>query len=360
MQSIAGQTKKHAALVLTFVAVVTIAAPSHLQAQNVWDKLKQGVKQAEQQQPKQQQAPQQQQQTAAQSATASYQPVAASSGANGSEPDSSCCTAEAMKKMAADASFLDIVGIKLGMTPQQATAAIKAHNPALHIYQVDLRLTHPGSHSFQRVPHFIVACNNCPGKNVPVGAEVITLEFTTPPNAPLLAVATRYTNFEPTLMANLVSSVEKKYGPEFHGSGSNRVWLYEPGGKPVTASSSAINQCAYGGASAVLMGAWPATPNGGAYLPEDRDAGGLDIDSFTGFMTEGRVIAQCMPYSVVWTDLYYDNGPNTQVQHVFVRIASNGLAYAAQRSSHDWLQAEADAQAKAAHDAAAKRTGTTF
>ena len=39
-----------------------------------------------------------------------------------------CCSPDALKKIAASAGFLDIVGIKLGMTPDQAFAAVKAFN----------------------------------------------------------------------------------------------------------------------------------------------------------------------------------------------------------------------------------------
>jgi len=36
-----------------------------------------------------------------------------------------CCSPAAMKQIATSLGFIDIVGIKLGMTPQEAVAAIK-------------------------------------------------------------------------------------------------------------------------------------------------------------------------------------------------------------------------------------------
>ena len=42
-----------------------------------------------------------------------------------------CCNAAAQSKLAATLGFVDIVGIKLGMTPSQVTAALKANSPTL-------------------------------------------------------------------------------------------------------------------------------------------------------------------------------------------------------------------------------------
>lgn len=58
--------------------------------------------------------------------------------------------------------------------------------------------------------------------------------------------------------------------------------------------------------------------------------------------------------------LFTDMGPDTQMIQILVTMRSGALNCASIRSSHDWLQAEADAKAKAAHDAAAQRTGTIF
>lgn len=279
-------------------------------------------------------------------------------------PDSSCCTPEAIKKMAADekASGPDIVGIKLGMSPQEAIAAIKAHNPALKITALNMRLIHPGSNTFQRVPHEIVACNACSG-GMQVGKELIILLFTLPPNPPVLAIVSRYTDFEPTLTGNLVSGLDKKYGPEYPG-GSRRQWLYDSSGKPITNPTETATWCA-GSQDMTMLG---DDAHGGAVPRLDSDVGTMEIGSFVTFLDHlsgqmmNRHWAQnpCVPYTLVDSEVYVDNGPNTQMRNVFVSMSSGGLVYASERSMHDWLQAEADAQAKAAHDAAAQRTGTTF
>jgi len=351
-----------------FLAAAVCSAPLHAQFQNPITAAKDAYNKARQQQQQQQQ----QNQNGQKPPGNGTQPQGASSQQAGSAvvsaPDGSCCTAEAMKKIAAQ-SGPDIVGIRVGMTPQEGVAAIKAHNPGLKLYQVNLRLEHPGSTSFEAVPHEIVACNNCSGRAMQVGAEVIVLELTPPPNPPLVAVVTRYTNFEPTLSANLVSGLEKKYGAEYPGP-DPRAWLYDASGKVVTAQSEAAKWCASGQNMTLVRdsGGWAGTAHGGSYPEQGRDDGSMNIDSFAIIQRDLIGVPQapqlgeapCMPYTLVTSDMYMSNGPNMQKTSVFVRMASGGLIYAAQRATHDWLQAEADAKVKAAHDAAAQRTGTTF
>jgi len=257
------------AIFTLLVAATLFSSALHAQIQNPIQAAKDAYKKATQKpQPQQQQNPQQ---TAANTGSTASGPSAASPVAG--TPDSSCCTAEAMKKIAAQ-SGPDIVGIKVGMTPQEGIAAIKAHNPALKLYQVNMRLEHPGSTSFQTVPHEIVACNNCSGKALHAGAEVIVLELTPPPNPPLVAVVTRYTNFEPTLAGNLVSGLEKKYGTEFPGI-DPRTWLYDTSGKSVTTPSESAKWCAAGQSMKLVptAGGWAETAHGGAYPQQGQDDG---------------------------------------------------------------------------------------
>ena len=340
------------ASLLTFVLVVPFGLSA--QIQNPIKAAKDAYNRAKQQAAQQQKSQQTAQQRPA------YQPAAATVSSSTSGPDSSCCTAPAMKNLATQAGAVDMVGIKLGMTPQQATAAIKAHNPALRMYVVNLRLYHPGVANFVTVPHFIVATNNPPGRTLPVGQEVILLEFTTPPNSPLLVLASRYTTFAPTLAGNLVNELDKKYGPEYPSTGTRpRSWLYDSNGRPVTASSPVTDRCV-----TMNMG-----PLGGQHqtahvdLPQPGfDRGTLDVDTYkTAEAAATAPSPECMPYSVVQAETLFTNlGPNSQMIQILVTITSGGLNYASFRSSHDWLQAEADAKAKAAHDAAAQRTGTCF
>lgn len=351
-----------------------------VRAQSIWNKMKVATLQQEckqgnqsacqslarQGQPQSGQQPQQapkQQQPAAEPSHAGYQPVPASAQSANGEPDSSCCAADAMKKMAAAAGFLDVVGIKLGMTPQQATAAIRAHNPALTVKQVTIRLSHPGVNGFDRVPHYIVGYN----AEKPAGWEVIVVEFTTPPNAPVVAAISRFTNFEPTIVANLVNGLDKKYGEEYPRSGNfPRVWLFDQNGKSVTTQSQAADTCI-----ALVPGVLPGGLQAGggftAIAAQNFDGpGAMDVNTYrafpiSDFTATSTPKSACTPYTWVWTNnLETALAPNSQSVNVTVTIGSGALAYAAERSTHDWLQAEADAKIKAAQDAASKSTGTTF
>jgi hypothetical protein len=113
-------------------------------------------------------APQPRTQPGSQSAntSATTQPSGSSSGTagNSAEPQaadavtSDCCSAEAKKKIAESLSYLDIVGVKLGMTPKEAFAAIHAYNPKMKIDIINSRMeppTAPGT--FVRVPHYAIA-----------------------------------------------------------------------------------------------------------------------------------------------------------------------------------------------------------
>jgi len=76
----------------------------------------------------------------------------------GTAPLGDCCSPDTMKHIAGSVGFIDIAGIKLGMTPEQAFAAVKAFNPKLKIDIINARLE-PGDApgTFKRVPQFAVA-----------------------------------------------------------------------------------------------------------------------------------------------------------------------------------------------------------
>jgi hypothetical protein len=143
---------------------------------------------------------------------------------------------DAMKKIAATVpGNLDILGIKLGMTPQQATAAIKAANPNLKIEILNTRLQRPGIPNFTRVPRWIVAHNLGATPNSffrkDGSAEVIGIEFTTPPGHSVVAKIVRQVTFptdQPVMASNLIEALDKKYGedqvfPDGSGSSTRRA-----------------------------------------------------------------------------------------------------------------------------------------
>src|SRR5262249_61639787 len=62
---------------------------------------------------------------------------------------------DAMRKLAQTVPKLDIVGIKLGMSPQEAMAAIRAADPKLKIDVINTTLQRPGVQQRDLVPHWI-------------------------------------------------------------------------------------------------------------------------------------------------------------------------------------------------------------
>ena len=124
------------------------------------------------------------------------------------------------KKIAESLSYLDIVGVKLGMTPKEAFAAIHAYNPKMKIDIINSRMeppTAPGT--FVRVPHYAIARIVGPpgrGLNAPENiyapdgsAERIGLEFTTPPYPAVVARVTRIVTF-PTTQPVVASNLSKR------------------------------------------------------------------------------------------------------------------------------------------------------
>ncbi len=79
------------------------------------------------------------------------QPTLVASAAAPADPQASsaaggdCCSADAQKQLAAPLGFVDIVGVKLGMTPAQVTAAFKAYSPNLRVQLFSERMIMPSN-----------------------------------------------------------------------------------------------------------------------------------------------------------------------------------------------------------------------
>jgi hypothetical protein len=256
-----------------------------------------------------------------------------------------CCSPEAIKKAAASASFLDIVGVKLGMTPREAAAALRAYNPNLKIDTINSRLEHPSTPgTFVRVPHFIIA------RTLPFDAgkgtiEAIALKFSTPPSPPVLTMMSRFTAFQqgqPVMASTLTEALRKKYGTEYQHTGE-RIWLYDANGKPLAGASTTAENCA-------LAHAFPWDSQ---TIPDPtRDAGTINIT----YADDGEPQPACAAYSFVrTTGISSFIAPNSPVIQMTVTIGSGALINASLKATHDWLQAEAEGKAKQQQDATAKR-----
>ena len=303
-------------------------------AKDAYNKAKRAAQQQKQQQQQQQQRQQPgQQQAPAQSGSAA--------------PGGDCCSPEALKKIAASFGFVDIVGIKLGMTPEQATAVIRAYKPTLKIEVLNTRLFHPGSDQFLRVPRYISAQE----PNSKNGYESITVEFTQPPSPPLVSKIERYVQMpvgQPVMASSMLESLRKKYGQDNFSQNDARAWIYDLSGKlPVRLPNTAV-YCTN-----------PLELVRGTGQPQ-ADYGELSVD------TAERDVAYnlntpgyyCMPYvAVVARPVGEAVAPNTQLIQLTVTLQSGELVYNSAKATYNWLKAEADAKAKEQEDTAKSRTG---
>jgi hypothetical protein len=362
--------RKSALAVVLVASLSVLSASAQIQnpikaAKDAYNKAKQQQQQEKQQQQGQQQnqqpQPQQQSRQPDQSQTAAAQPVT-STKAPAAQPASAspdagadCCSPEAMKKVAASIGFVDIVGIKLGMTPEQAVAAVKAYNPNLKIENLTSRLEHPSGPlgNFVRVPHMINAYTANTRQDLgPV--EWIAMQFTLPPGPPLLAKVQRYTGFlasQPVLASNLIESLRKKYG---QANSQGNMWVYDSNGKLLTRVGNPQEGCAHDGMATGVAGG-----GSGPHPPPGETGVGVNLNNTSNsqlyFLPEAG--PDCVP--LVWVaarGLAEDVAPNSQQSSLTVTMESGALMNMSLKATHAWLQAEADAKIKQDNDAAAARS----
>jgi hypothetical protein len=157
-----------------------------------------------------------------------------------------CCTAAAIQKLAGTLGFVDIVGIKLGMTPEEAIAAIKASNPKL---KIDILRTEvvAGGQRLTPEPRWIIAHTGAPDGT----AESIGIELTMPHGAPQVVGKivrwVQFANTAPVAAPNLVDAMKKKYGAtESLDDNGNLYWVFDASGKQVKLSKGEQGQCVPG------------------------------------------------------------------------------------------------------------------
>ncbi|HEX3107306.1 MAG TPA: hypothetical protein VHQ22_22920 [Terriglobales bacterium] len=337
------------ALAVFMFAGILQVLPAGAQFQNPIRAAKDAYNKAKQQSQQQKQQGQAQNQQSAPTQTASAAQPAASQTSSADLGD--CCSADAQAKAAAAASFLDIVGIKLGMTPQQVTAAVNAYDSSLKIEVLTARLYHPTKVNFDPVPHYMFV-HSVNQRQQTGQVERIVVEFTTPPGHPVVEEVQRYIIFplgQPVLSSNLLGSLRKKYGQENSGSPDQPVWVYDSNGKLLSQVSGTQASCGPGG---------NLTDVGNQFLgdPTTHDARETISLASTGSVLQNSLTPACLQYGYVqaWP---LGPTPNTQVIQMNVAIRSGALVYGSVKGTHDWLQAEADAKAKQDQNAASQRSG---
>ncbi len=297
-------------------------------------------------------------------------PSAAAQGAGQGTPPGDCCSPEAMKKVAASLGFIDIVGIKLGMTPQQAFTAVKAFNPNLKIDIVNGRLE-PGDApgTFKRVPQFAVAhtvgrqanpLSPVPYTLADGSSDAIMMEFTIPPSPPLVGQIVRTVTFpegQPVVASTLLGALEKKYGQEIVAEAYTRAWVFDASGKLLTrrltqpehSCFSGTGFDAFGYGSGIPGPAAPGAAVSDSPSPIDLSSTGANLSREKGLTCSALTFA--MEYGIGEGTL-----PDTQMPSITVAIDSPALLYASRQSTRDWLQAQREAKARRQDDAAEQRS----
>lgn len=264
-----------------------------------------------------------------------------------------------MKQIAASLGFIDIVGIKLGMTPQEAVTAIKAYNRDLKLETLTARLYPSGPlGNFVKVPYSINAHTvNTNTTNGPI--EWIALRFTTPPNPPMVAKIVRYTGFpagQPVMAANLLDSLRKKYGQDNMDDGSYRGWVYDNSGKLLGRTLSSLEK---GGC---VGDAEASSVAGGGPGDHPRGESGVNIDLNSTNVSQANFDPERAPVCVplvfaAASSVGSSYAPNSQQVQMTVILESGALMYNSTKATHDWLQTQSDARTKQQIDDTKQRTG---
>ena len=249
------------------IAVLGLA-PALAPAQSVLDKLKSKVDQlnkAGQKQTQPQQQGQPQQPPPSQSRTAG------SPAPNAAQPEASAAPGD-VAALAASAGFVDVAGLKPGMTVKDTMLALRALNPNLTITPQTFRLPGFGD---QDLLDTVLAFSAG-------GQESITLAFTVAPGPEVLWGMRRLMKFaenERPVSGNVLAELQKKYGPEAAVIGPRlHVWTFDARG---TRQSVNPTYFMVGNCNAVVTGIQADISNGynkRGYGPTGKES---DCDGMT-------------------------------------------------------------------------------
>ena len=343
-----------------FVAIAAgwvFGAPVTAQSKNPIQAAKDAFKKAREEQ--QAKKPQQPPAAPSPQAPSSRPPSAAVDGVATAE----CCSPDALRKIASSAGFLDVVGIKLGMTPEQAFAAVKAFNGQMKIDIINARVEDPEGYSgsFTRVPQYAVAhtIGLRPNPNFPASfvsadgsSDVIVIEFTIPPSPPLVARIAREVAFprdQLVVASNLLGALRKKYGQESL-QGIYSTWVFDSAGKPISRPLQRDEVgCLPNGPHFGWQGGMPSSQDMDRDAPTQLSIAQLGYDDLERAST-------CPFGIVVGSPLGQNTPPTQQLGGMTVLVQSPPLLYGSGKAAHDWLKAKADARAKQQEDAAKARS----
>jgi len=223
-----------------FIVVALLGGLTPIAAQNPIQAARDAFRKAQEEARKKKETPPAQPATPAAPTPAPTPTQAASTAAGANAATPGVLSAADFAKLIASAGSADIVGIKLGMTPAEALAAIKAANPKLtvDILRVELQI---GSRSVP-TPNWAYAHGPQRGSttfNLDGSGELIGLQFSLPPNPPVVISiirAVQFANAAPVARSTLLEAFRTKYGPENVPAPprSERMgWVFDDTGKQV-------------------------------------------------------------------------------------------------------------------------------
>ena len=267
-------------------------------------------------------------------------------------PTGDCCSPNALKELAGVNGKLDILGIKLGMTLDEATAVIKAANPKLKIEILYTELRIEGKPPM-RVPHWVLA-HTFGGVANPVffhspdgSQESVALELTLPPNTPVVSMISRHVQFkngEPVVASTLAEALRKKYGTQ-HQELISLNWVYDTSGKQVTAPRECLKPNAVDG--------FPVEMRGGEDLRTGGSWQSFNLDFIKSIISSN---AKCAQYTNVVAFELGQAPPNSQRGDLWVGIFSGPLLSRSLSVTGAYMQKAIDDQTKQQEDAAKQRT----
>jgi hypothetical protein len=264
-----------------------------------------------------------------------------------------CCTPESLSRLAASVGFLDIVGVKLGMTLEQAVAALKA-NPKLVIEVHDMEIEAGGK--MGRRPRLILAHLPAGGRNPELWGnldgshEAIGVRMTAPPGPMVVELVSRYVSFAndaPVAATTLLEALRKKYGPESEDQDRRQLnWVYDLTGKLLGPPTPVQRRCLQGQIGEIRSGSGDNQP--GKLQPrfnQDWPAPGQSFDDST---------ARCRAYVTVTAQVLH-RSPTERVGDVWTTLHSMGLEHDSLAIAAAFIKRENENLIKQQEDAAAKR-----
>ena len=262
-------------------------------------------------------------------------------------------TPEATAQIAAKAAFIDVAGVKLGMSLKAATDALKEHNPNLTMEPLSM-LPYEALPGVVMTPEFVSKkYTNTSGPE----KESVGLLVTVPPNEPFVWGMWRELWYEkeenrPTI-ETILAGLRQKYGQEsFKDVGTRLIWMYDVQGKQVPEAKAKEILAKCGGRARVGM------PTGGNQVLVDyfnkQVLGGYFHSSYGKDPFNGL----CQSYSYVEA-LYRGEIPRgmTTMMAIGVTVTASNhqLEVSGVTASHTLLMHEATKLAEQRKGEAAKR-----